>query len=163
MKANCEDCGKEFELRESDVASVLELRAKGAEAAAVACTHCDLDTLIDPKTLEPVPDEEADGLSCPVEACTGWAIWLEDIEDEPFWGCGSCGETWAARAELEAEIRAVLERCPHRAVAYVIPKSGDITAAELPDRKWTEYHQAVEAEWEDDESEERPIEGSTAR
>ena len=87
-------------------------------------------------------------LRCPEQGCIGWAMYV-DQDDEPFWGCGECGNVWSDRVELDNAISESIKTYPYRRKVYQQRKG---LWDPVPFEKEPEdYEDLVEAEFDDED------------
>jgi len=141
MKITCTNCGKAFEASAKQQKLIDAIKAKGGKLVMVECPHCYFDF---GAVLDKVDEPEDEPYRCPVSGCTGWVSFVEMKGRAPFHGCGECGSTWSAKANLFRDITAAIARYPYRKKAYRKDGAGWLPGD--PDEEPANYESKVERE-----------------
>ena len=147
----CQKCGKRFDPLSTPFADMIRCFAEGKQAdLGIECPLCAKYTNFNPTAFMAgeAATPSAEPYRCPVSCCAGFVSFVEDADEEPFWGCGECGSIWYDKAKLFEEITAIVEQHKYRKRCYQKKKGQWIPAD--PDKEIADYEDRVYDEPEDE-------------
>lgn len=117
MEIRCDSCNQKFIATKAQVAQISKAKKERKSLIILKCGACHLGFAHRLRQEDAGKGEPEELLRCPVLACTGFVVQLEQ-KTKTVYCCGECGSTWKIAEDLFSEIEAIIKKFKYRRQAY---------------------------------------------
>ncbi len=118
MAVTCLTCKKQFNLDQTQIELVQNLKSKKAELAMLKCSICGHSFPINTQDITDKNRGNEYVWRSPIAGCTGFVTYIDNSDEKPFWGCDETGVVWLNRDRFNKDIELIISRFPHRSDCY---------------------------------------------